>query len=136
MKGAIRTPLSWFSASVRAIRDMIGFPATAYVVSDGTPEDLHELLGLPNMILVRPGCAISDLLTLARCRVLIGSGGSSFSAWASFLGQMPTISHPGQSLGWFKLGASGDPYVGEFEPSSPPENFAKQVAATFMAPVT
>jgi hypothetical protein len=48
--------------------------------------------------------------------VLIGSGGSSFSAWASFLSRAATISHTGQSLQWFKLDGSGDQSVTELDP--------------------
>ena len=48
--------------------------------------------------------------------MLLGSGGSSFSAWASFLSRAVTITHTGQSLQWFKLDGSGDQCVTEFDP--------------------
>ena len=35
------------------------------------------------------------MLALSRCKVLVSSP-STFSMWASFLGQMPTIWFPGQ----------------------------------------
>ena len=35
------------------------------------------------------------MLALSRCKVLVSSA-STFSMWASFLGQMPTIWFPGQ----------------------------------------
>jgi hypothetical protein len=125
-KGAIKTPLSWFIESLRIIRDRVGFPAKAIIVSDGKQEDLRQLLELENVVFLRPGCAISDLLTLSRTKVLIASGGSSFSAWASFLGQMPTISHPGQSLAWFGLNNRKGYYTGEFNPNSPDKSFLEQ----------
>ena len=91
---ATKTPIKWFVESLIAIREFLGFNATAYVVSDGSASDLRQLLSLPNTYFVRPGCAISDLLVLSKSKILIRSGGSTFTAWASFLGQMPTISHP------------------------------------------
>ena len=80
------------------VGETVGYPAQALVESDGTKEELEPLLKLGNVEFVRPGCAISDLLILARSQVLMASGSSAFSAWASLLGQMPTSSHPGQSL--------------------------------------
>jgi hypothetical protein len=122
-KGAIKTPLKWFVESLKLIRAVLGFPAKAYVVSDGTESSLRELLTLENVYFQRPGCAITDLLVLAKSQILIASGGSSFSAWASFLGQMPTISYPGQSLGWFKINNKKGYFVGEFQPDAPTESF-------------
>lgn len=126
-RGALKTPMSWFVASLKRIRDTIGYPARALVVSDGTREELRPLLDLDNVEFVRPGCAISDLLILARSQILLASGGSSFSAWASFLGQMPTISHPGQPMSWFRLRNRHGYHIGEFDPASPDQAFMEQV---------
>ena len=125
-KGGIKTPLSWFIDSLNTIRDSIGYSAQAYIVSDGNTDNLDPILSLPNVTFVRPGCAISDLLILAKAKILIASGGSSFSAWASFLGQMPTISHPGQSLSWFQIDNIHNYYVGEFNPEQPSSIFIEQ----------
>ena len=128
-RGALKTPMSWFVDSLEWVRKIAGYPARALVVSDGTREALEPLLRLDNVEFVRPGCAISDLLILARSQVLLASGGSSFSAWASFLGQMPTVSHPGQSLGWFRLVNRHGYYVGEFDTHLPNQAFGEQVSA-------
>ena len=117
-RGAVKTPLDWFVKTLKRLREMAGKSVPAVVVSDGTPRQLRDLLMLPDVRLARPGCAISDLLTLARSRVLLGSGGSSFSAWASFLANAPTLTHPGQSLVWFKLESSDARYIGDFDPSA------------------
>jgi hypothetical protein len=127
LKGGLRTPLAWFRESLSLIRKVLGFPADAVIVSDGSEADLAELLSMQNVRMLRPGCAVSDLLVLARTKVLIGSGGSSFSAWASFLGQMPTITVPGQSLSWFELAHANGSYVGEFDPAHPSDAFLEQV---------
>lgn len=129
--GGLRSPISWFIQSLKVIRESLNFPARAFVVSDGNEGELKELLKVDNVFFVKQGSAISDLLLLSRAKVLIGSGGSVFSAWASFLGQMPTISHPGQSLAWYKLVNRKGYYLGEFDPDSPPQPFVQQLKAIF-----
>lgn len=129
VRGALKTPMGWFVDCLRFVRDTIGYPARALVVSDGTREELQPLLDLGNVEFVRPGCAISDLLILARSQVLLASGGSSFSAWASFLGQMPTISYPGQPMSWFRLLNRHGYHIGEFDVAVPNREFAEQVRA-------
>ena len=132
-KGPLKTPVHWFAAVLKWLRHAVGYPARAVVVSDGTRAQLGPLLELDDVEFVRPGCAISDLLILAKSQILLASGSSSFSAWASFLGQMPTISHPGQPLSWFGLTNRRGHYVGEFDPASPPRQFAEQVRAILHA---
>lgn len=128
--GAVRTPLSWFIDSLRWLRKQMRETVGAFVVSDGTSGELEPLLAEPNVVRINSGSAVGDLLQLAKARVLIASGGSTFSAWACFLGHMPTISHPGQSLQWFKLGNERGVYVGEFDPRGvPPADFVGQVQA-------
>jgi hypothetical protein len=127
-KGAIKTPLEWYVETLRQVREAADYPARAVVTSDGTRKELQPLLDLGHVLFLRPGCAISDLLVLSRARVLIGAGGSSFSAWAAFLGQMPTVSHPGQSLAWFRLANRRGHYVGEFDPARPEPAFLEQAA--------
>ena len=92
-------------------------------MSDGQPHELRELLDEPGVELVTPASPISDMLLLSRAEVLIGSGGSSFSAWASFLGGMPTVSHPGQSLRWFLKTINPTQFVGELDPGAPTPEF-------------
>jgi len=125
--GPVRTPLQWFIQSLKVMHSYLGYQAKAFVVSDGSEHDLKELLTIENVFFVRPGCTISDLLALSRAKVLIASGGSSFSAWGSFLGQPPTISLPGQSLSWFGLQRKNGPYIGAFDPCEPSDTFLKQM---------
>jgi hypothetical protein len=128
-QGAIRTPLSWFVDALRLVRKGLGYKARAFVMTDGRPEELRDLFAEPEVEIVRPNSPLSDMLLLARSQVLIGSGGSSFSAWASFLGQMPTVSHPGQSLLWFKARLRKGQFVGELDPAAPPDQLMRQVAS-------
>jgi hypothetical protein len=111
-----KTPLGWFVESLRLIRKTTGFPAKAYVVSDGTRAQLGPLLDMESVRFVRPGSAVSDLLVLSRSRVLLASGASSFAAWGAFLGQMPSISHPGQPLTSWGITAGRCQFMGVFNP--------------------
>jgi hypothetical protein len=126
-----RVPHSWFAQSLKAIRSAVGYPVGAVIVSDGKESELRELLDQEQVTLVRTGSAISDLLVLSNSKVLIASAGSSFSAWAAFLGQMPSIAHPSHSFDWFNLVNQHDYYVGGAEPARLPEVFVRQVKKIF-----
>lgn len=125
----LRIPLSWFVDTLGSIRKAVGSPVTALVVSDGTDDELRELLQIENVKILRTGSAIADLLALAKSRVLIGSASSSFTAWPSFLGQMPTVIHPSGSMEWFNLKARNNQYLGTFDPASPASEFICQAKA-------
>jgi hypothetical protein len=112
LRGAIRTPLDWFVTALSTIRQMCGRMVPAVVVSDAPDDSLMGLLRLDAVRRVTTGSAIGDLLVLSRARLLIASGGSTFSAWAAFLGQMPTVAYPGQSLTWFQIEPARGQYVG------------------------
>lgn len=122
-----KTPVKWFKQCLEKIREAVGYPVAAYIVSDGTREQLRELLALDNVSLVRPGSAISDLLVIARSQVLLASGSSSFAAWAAFLGQMPAASHPGQSMqAEFALVPERGQYLAELDPAGSDQEFIRQ----------
>jgi hypothetical protein len=104
-------PLGWYTDVLHEIRSRLGFIAKAYVFSDNSDEDLKELQSLPNIQIYRGGSAITDLLALSEARAIIASG-STFSMWASFLGQTPSVWYPGQRR---QLLLDGDDH-GELEP--------------------
>jgi hypothetical protein len=122
-QGGLRTPLRWFVDAIRYVRSIIGHEAAALVISDGSEKDLAEVLREEPITLLRPGCAASDLYALAHSQVLIGSGGSSFSAWGSYFAQCPTITIRGQSLRWFALDHGPSVYIGDFHRDDPPPLF-------------
>lgn len=90
-----RIDLHWYAHAIRAVRNAIGEECLALVCSDGEESELGPVLSLPNAAIHRSGSAIGDLLSLSAARILVASG-SSFSMWASFLGQIPTVWFPGQ----------------------------------------
>lgn len=112
------TPIGWFVETLKSVRKLRGEHLRAIVTSDGSAEELAELLDEDGVTRVDTGSAIGDMLLLSRASVLLASG-SSFSAWASFLGQVPTLSHPGQGLTrLFGLRSQGA-LLAEFNPSDP-----------------
>ena len=125
-RGNTSTPLDWYVRSLGLVREALGSAVPAYVFSDGTADQLRPLLALERVRLVRGDDPISGILALAQARILLGAGGSSFSSWAAFLGQMPAISMPGHPLNWHRFSSRG--WVGEFDPSAPPRDFLEQIA--------
>ena len=116
-KGALRTPLHWFKNSLHLIRKFMDEEIPALIITDGNQQDMKDLLKMPNVALANSPAAITDLLLLSRAKIILGSGGSSFSAWGSFLSGAATITIPGQSLQWFKINNNlAQQYVGTFDP--------------------
>src|SRR5262249_15653281 len=117
-KHNVTTPLEWFVAALKVVRAQALRSLPAVVTSDGTRDELAALLELDNVQVVSTGSAIGDLLLLSRSSVLLASV-SSFRGGASYLGKMPTLSYPGQSLGrLFQLESAPGQFVGEVDPNS------------------
>lgn len=122
-RGAIMTPVTWFVEALQFIRAVTGKCIPAIIVTDGTPDQLRPLLALPSVRHFETPAAASDLLALSRVRFLLGTGGSSFVAWASFLGRVPVLSIPGQSFNWFNLADEAHGLtVGELDPHEPSDS--------------
>ena len=88
-----RLPILWYKEIINKLRGVSNMPI--YIFSDGNDKELHEILHMDNCKRVCFGSSISDMLAMSESRVLVSSG-STFSMWASFLGQTPTIWFPGQ----------------------------------------
>lgn len=123
-----KTPVSWFCETLEMIRIAAGHPVRAVVVSDGTEESLRDILAMKNVTFLRPGTAITDLLVLARSKVLLASATSTFSAWACYLGQMPTANAPGHPLTNWGISNKRGQYIGDFNPRKPTHEFIRQAA--------
>lgn len=90
-----RQSLSWYRDAVLRIRAELGAGVPVLLFSDGHDHELHTLSQLPGVERVPSRDALSDLLGMSACAALVASG-STYSMWASFLGQMPTLWPPGQ----------------------------------------
>lgn len=130
-RGGLLTPLHWFRESIIHVRHLTNRNCSVRIVSDGTEKQLQPLLELGNVQFLNSPAAITDLLIASRSRLILGSGGSSFSAWASFLGQTPIASIPGQSFSWFKLNEQRKFGVLELDPRSPDDQTNRAIQAAF-----
>lgn len=126
ISGHQRHPISWYIDAVDFLRSIAGNVPVS-VFSDGSDQELSPILQLPNMRLVRTGSAISDLLALSSCQFLIGNGCSSFSAWAAYLGQMPTFTRLGNSFSWFDLQNTQGHFIGEWDPAKPDDQLVREI---------
>ena len=131
-----QTPLDWFVETLLAVRACAGDPVPALVVSDGSEQQLGPLLALPAVHLVRPTTAIVDLLVLGRTRLLLGSGSSSFSAWAAFLGQQTAITAPGHPFSRWDLEPLAGQTLAAFQPRQPDPQVLRAMVAALHQPAT
>lgn len=87
----VHTPMKWYIDVLESIRGVLGSNIPVTIFSDGYLEELSEIMALPNISISPETSALSDMITMSRSKLLIGSAHSSFSAWASYLGQCPTL---------------------------------------------
>lgn len=88
-------PIEWFLHGIAEARKVLGATMPVVVFSDGTDEQVADVLKLPGVTRASGKSAITDMLGLGQGRMLIASG-STFSMWGSYLGQVPTVWFPGQ----------------------------------------
>ena len=89
------TPLDWFGKTIAKIREFYQYDHIPFLIfTDGSPAQVAPLLEQKNVMLAPKAVAIVDLFRLSRASLLLASGYSTFSMWASFLGGMPTIYAP------------------------------------------
>ena len=115
-------PLKWYISQIEKIRNETNKDIPVYIFSDATDEELLKVLELPNTHREFFGSAIADMLALSKSKVLIASG-STFSSWASFLGQNHTIWFPGQQR--MRLVESDEKFDGELDYDTPVPSFIK-----------
>lgn len=85
----LRIPIEWYSGIIKNI--MKENPDQKIILfSDGTDEELAELLSLPGVERRFFGNALADIWAISKCKLLIASD-STFSAWGAFLGRVPII---------------------------------------------
>jgi hypothetical protein len=97
MKEPRFTPTGWFVDAINALRqDCRWANLPIKVVSDGTEAELQDVIRLLGCELASTNSAVGDIIMMSRARMLVASGHSTFSMWASYLGQMPTLYYPGK----------------------------------------
>jgi hypothetical protein len=88
-----KTDMLWFVNSMNELRNR-NIKIPALIISDGSEFILKNFANIDNVYYLSNKSAISDLLVLMNASILLGSGASSFSAWAAFLSQAPYFSSP------------------------------------------
>jgi hypothetical protein len=84
----VRIPLSWYDHLVKKLRAL--HPQMPVLIfSDGKEQELAPLLE-SGATLYRSGSDMTDLLAMSSASILVGSN-STYSRWAAFLGDMPSI---------------------------------------------
>jgi hypothetical protein len=88
-------PDHWFVRCIQNLRKVLGFAAPARLFSDAPPNQLAALLSMPNVTLAQEASPVLKLFRLSRSRILLGGAGSSFSQWAAYIGDMPSLWYAG-----------------------------------------
>lgn len=101
-QGNLRIPMSWYVNLTRALHKRHG-DRPIYIFSDGDEKMLRPILD-EGAKLYRSGSDMTDLLAMSGASILVGSN-STYSCWAAFLGNMPSI--------WLKTAADAE------KPSAP-----------------
>ena len=132
----LRTPIDWYVQSLIQVREIAGYDIPVTVFSDGYDHELRELFQLPNVVRSPDAPALIDMILMSRSKFLIASAKSSFSAWASYLGQCPTVWHPTHSFTHcFSDSATKSVFEGSFDPYKPkeqlPELLIDNISAIF-----
>lgn len=94
LAGAVRTPLAYFRNVIKAIHSDLGEELPVTVFSDGTNEEIHEILDLPNVERAKDDLDIVHLGVMSRSRCIVTSPGSTFGYWSAFLSDAAIIHHP------------------------------------------
>ncbi|MBM4164978.1 MAG: hypothetical protein FJ222_11155 [Lentisphaerae bacterium] len=91
--GGHTIPDAWYLRAIGAARERLpGVPVRVF--SDASPAELAFLKGVENLRVMPSAPALHDLLLLSRSSLVVGTSWSTFSMWAVFLGQMPSLWHP------------------------------------------
>jgi len=96
-------PLEYYCRGIKKAREIVGEALPVLVFSDAPASELSPVLACGDVTVMPPAPALQDMLSLSKAAALVATNKSTFSGWASFLGQMPTI--------WAKEGLDGHEYI-------------------------
>jgi len=116
-----QTPINWFVETLLLFRRHANWDVPAVLFSDGSAHQLEPLLNLPGVYLGRGSSAVVDLFALAKSRLILGSGSSTFSAFAAFLGYSDVLTAPGHPFSNYGLSNSKDQVVASVNPRETPD---------------
>lgn len=96
-------PMDYYCRGVGKAWEIAGEKLPVLVFSDAPEDELRPLLSCGGVALKPAAPALQDMLSLSKAAVLVATNRSTFSGWAAFLGQMPTL--------WATEGRDGHEYV-------------------------
>lgn len=109
-----RLPQSWYISMIEKGRKLFGSRTRVNIFSDAKNSEISDILAIDNVYRVERGNAIEHILAIGAHKFFIASG-STFSMWASFLGQPSTVWFPGQLKQKLLEGNGLEFECGEFE---------------------
>lgn len=82
----------WYVNAIARAKELVG-DLPIYLFSDGNVAELRERIKntYPSVWIMPSAPAIKDVLTLSHSKCVVATSRSSFSMWAVYLGQMPSI---------------------------------------------
>lgn len=86
----VRTSLDWYLEKMKFIVGHCDPKAKFFIFSDGTPDELKQILDFENTELAFFGNAMADILALSKAKLILASH-STFSACGAYLGQVPIV---------------------------------------------
>jgi hypothetical protein len=90
--GHVRMPETYYTEIVNGIRE-INPNTPVSVFTDGYKKEFEYLFQIADVEMVSGYSDIIDLLLLSKSKVIVGTYGSTFSYWASFLSEGIVITH-------------------------------------------
>ena len=89
-------PDEWFINTIQSTRLKFGENLKFIVFSDGSDNDLKNILKIENVTRApKENTSLTDLLLMSKSKILITSSTSTMSAWSYFLGEGLSIWYPG-----------------------------------------
>jgi hypothetical protein len=91
--GAVRTPLEYFIKLINKIREIGKANFEVQIFTDGKPEDIADIMNLPNIYLAEDDLDFLQMLHLSKSKIIILSAGSTFGQWAAYFSNAAIINH-------------------------------------------
>lgn len=92
--GGVRTPQEYFIEMITKIREIKGDTLPVTIFTDGKPEEIGDILDLPDVRIAPDNPDIVHLLQLSQSKVVVTSASSTFGYWSGFLADAPLLIHP------------------------------------------
>lgn len=90
----IRTPIEYFVEAINKIRQEAADCIPVTLFTDGTREEVKEILELPEIHLSEESKDIMDFLMISKSKVILPSPSSTFSLLAAYLSEAVIFHHP------------------------------------------